>query len=224
MQMENKILCATCGECCKNSGCEFSASDFSMVSFQELQKYLDQGLISIACDISFNRRQEMMATLYVKMRNVGHDAIDFLQITPAPCIALRNDGCPFDFNHRPSGGKYLIPKKNKECYYLKEVFPSWLPYQNLLRQLVIKYTGLTPEEKLRERIEDIFYNFFQLSALDKDFTHYEYFFEKNTDCFGDERCSFDKVLLLYFKEEIYRALERCKKEQKLCRTNPYIFF
>lgn len=222
MQLENKNLCATCGECCKNSGCEFSATDFFKVDVQELQKYLDQGLISIACDVAMTTGGQIIATLFVKMRNAGQGPIDFLQIIPSPCHALKYNGCPFDFNHRPSGGKFLIPMKNKECYPLKNVSSSWRPYQNILRQLVIKYTGLTPEEKLRERIEDIFYQFFQLDGIDENFDYYMEFFGREINLFGQEVNFFERILLVYFKEEFSRAIKRCKDEKKLSRTNPLI--
>lgn len=211
MQLENKELCAECGgKCCKNGGCEFSANDFAIISVDELQKHLDNGLISITSDIIIDNQGNFSTFLSVRMRNIGGKPIDFLQNRPAPCHALKSYGCPFSFVNRPSGGKYLVPSKYDECHYIKEVYTTWAPYQNVLRELVIRNTGLTPEEKISERLEEIFYEFFQLGIYDENFAYCANLLEE----LGEN--------LFYFRSEMKRALERCKNENKLNRTNPLI--
>lgn len=209
MQMENKSICAKCGgECCKNSGCDFSSHDFAVISEKELQQYMDKGLISIGCDIGINENNELITFLFVKMRNIDSEAVDFCQIFPKPCHALRPDGCPYSFGNRPSGGKYLIPQEDKDCYSLYDVSKSWAPYQNILRNLVIKNTGLTPEEKVRERIEEIIYQFLQLGPSDKVYFYYTRLFER--------------ISIACFTEEVLRAYDRCQNDQKLNRKNPIL--
>ena len=207
MELQNSSVCAKCGgECCKSCGCEFSVDDFATVNFQELQNYLDQGLISIDGDVGFDQDENLIYFLYVRMRNVGKDAVDFFAVFPSPCNALKWDGCPFSFENRPSGGKFLVPVEDGNCYPLKDVTASWAIYQDLLEQLVISNTGLTPEEKIRERIEDIFYHFLQTDETCNSYWYYAYFFKK--------------LPVSHFAAEFYRAKERCQNDQKLNRKNP----
>lgn len=209
VQMENRSLCAECGgRCCKNGGCDFSASDFPTITFEEMEKYIDKGLISIGCDIFLGENNRPEVFLFVRMRDLDQDAIDFFNPFPSPCSALQYNGCPFDFGHRPSGGRYYIPQKDLECYHLMDVSKSWRPYQDILRRLVIKHTGLTPEEKASERIEDVFYHFLQVGLFDERFDYYDAFFKR--------------VSLVFFQEEFHRAFDRCRNEQKLNRMNPFL--
>lgn len=209
MKLEDKELCKKCGgRCCKNAGCDFSAQDFKEISIDELQKQIDSGKISIVVDVILNEKKELKFFLSVKMRNVGAPAIDFINFMPQPCSALTDEGCTFTFEDRPSGGRNLIPMTSVACFYIEDVYYTWEPYQNILEQLVILNTGLTAEEKTRERIEDIFYEYFQIGRFDfrnSDFSRFLSFFPPEK--------------LVFFRNEIARALKRCQDERKLNRTN-----
>ncbi len=97
------------------------------------------------------------------MRNLNRDVIDLVSEGNV-CTALNEDGCMYhDFQTCPSGGRNLIPRPRNKCYYAvppHEIYETWNPYQNLLRELVFEYTNMSPEEKAKKDIENFFYHSF----------------------------------------------------------------
>ena len=53
---ENLDICRECGgRCCKKSGCDYSAKDFSDLSFKALCEILSEGKISVVTFLKFKK-------------------------------------------------------------------------------------------------------------------------------------------------------------------------
>lgn len=71
----------------------------------------------------------------------------------------------YDFNNRPSGGKYLVPRKNEDedclsSVNMQEKIFEYKPYQDVLAKLVKRFTNKTVGDKLREDAVVFFYDMF----------------------------------------------------------------
>lgn len=69
-----------------------------------------------------------------------------------PCSLLTENGCPYDLEHRPSGGVNLIPGNSKyECFPkedVKKLIEGWQSYQKPLYKVVKILTGKEVEEQI----------------------------------------------------------------------------
>ncbi|MBE6155673.1 MAG: hypothetical protein E7164_02825 [Firmicutes bacterium] len=163
---ENKELCKACGGlCCKKGGCQYSVDDFESLKFEYLYNKLQEGYISIVCALNFQvikGKPVVNPILYVKARNVNRPIIDLLSMR-TKCSALTEEGCLYDYEHRPSGGVNLVPKKNGQCYHEKspmEYITMWKPYQTILRKLVKKISGKSVENQLKDNAYQLFKDIF----------------------------------------------------------------
>lgn len=167
---ENRELCAKCGGlCCKMSGCDFFVTDFDNLKIEYLESVLNTGRVSVTGNLAIkhtkNGNPYTELILALKARNVGRDEIDLWSIS-SRCVNLEENGCYFDVNERPSGGVHLIAKPNRKCkpdYDMDSELEKWLPYQNVLRKLVKRRTGMTVEAKLRQDIENTFYDLLMMN-------------------------------------------------------------
>ena len=172
-ELVNDLLCKTCGgACCKKCGCAFSPDDIpALKSFskENIKRYLRfklmQGRTSIALhiteefqyalthDIPFpffskERAVKGMSIFYLRIRNIERPIVDIFFPTPdfsAPCILLGENGCKLPFNKRPKEGRYLVP--STQCHVLtpvKERMAEWLPYQDILYDLVLEFVDEVP--------------------------------------------------------------------------------
>jgi hypothetical protein len=137
----NYELCKECGgKCCKCCGCHFSPDDFSDLSFDGLLKEIQKGYITL--EIVDGEHYAISDILWlVRMRNMNSPVIErrIYERERAACVALKENGCALDFTHRPSGGKLLIPAKNRECtssYTVRESLLEWRVYKDILVKLV----------------------------------------------------------------------------------------
>lgn len=164
-KIENKDICRECGGyCCKKSGCDYFVSDFENMKIDYLNSILQEKRTSIVSALDFKRLSngKLIVTpiLYLRARNVNRSEIDLLSFKTT-CASLEEDGCYYDLEHRPSGGASLIPVKNVMCYSnvdRVEELKRWLPYQNVLQRLVKRYTGMSVENKLKQDVENLFYD------------------------------------------------------------------
>jgi len=163
---ENKEICAKCGgKCCKSGGCQYAPEDFESLKFDYLLAKLQEGYISIVSVLDFqeiNGKLIAIPFLYVKARNSGRPIIDLLSMRTA-CSALTENGCRYDFEHRPSGGVNLIPGENGTCYREKdplEFINMWQPQQQVLRKLTKRIAGKSVEAQLREDAYHLFKDIF----------------------------------------------------------------
>ena len=84
---------------------------------------------------------------FLRVRNINSPIVDMYS-EKKRCILYTKYGCKFDYIHRPSGGKYLIPSnrfytvnnhKVRAChlkYTIMDCCYEWEPYQKVLEELV----------------------------------------------------------------------------------------
>lgn len=160
MELENKSICSKCGGlCCKRNGCIYSTENFKSIDFDTIQKVLDSGKASITAELKCYS-EFLSIYLYLRARELNKGKIDLVSY-PDACASLTENGCTLDLENRPLGGVYLIPKEYHDCGYLikslKSIIDSWMPYQDLLKELVEKNTNMTLEERVRFEVEEMFY-------------------------------------------------------------------
>ena len=192
-----------------------------------LEEVLKSGRISIVAIIKFNNDHGKMTLrpfLYLRARNTGRGVVDLLSYKKA-CASLEEDGCYYDFEHRPSGGKHLVPSSlgKNHCHpdvdLLKEIM-NWRNYQNILRGLVQKITGMDVETKLKEDAENLFYDY--LTDNNKDVA-----IEERKDILGMlpllkevyPEC-YDKALERYNQKKDQEDLEAQEKIEKILSRIP----
>lgn len=160
---ENKDMCSICGGmCCIKCGCDYSTKDFKDCSYNTLKKELSKGDISIVCFLRFKEDKKYEPFLYLRARNTNRDIVDLISMK-TKCSMLTDSGCPYDYKHRPSGGKNLIPRKDMDSPCIPEKNPfeivmSWKPYQKILKRIVLEYTGMNLEKKIKVDVENLFYD------------------------------------------------------------------
>ncbi len=149
---QNHEMCAQCGGvCCKRCGCHFSPDDFPDVSFETLKSELEKGYISIDF-VDGETIYESFGIYILRVRNFDSPIVDTGHCRKHGCILLSENGCKLDYDHRPSGGRLLIPSSwtceetNRTfltChnrYDIRECCYEWKPHQKVIRKL-IKYFG-----------------------------------------------------------------------------------
>lgn len=143
----NPELCTRCGGvCCKRCGCHFSPDDFEEISFDCLKRELKKGYISIDY-VDGEVIYESYGVYILRVRNKDSPIVDVNIHKRSPCCLLTKSGCKLDYNHRPAGGRLLIPSTflNEDenevlsChskYEIKDCCYEWRPHQKVLHQLV----------------------------------------------------------------------------------------
>ena len=144
------------------SGCDYSAKDFKDCSYNTLIKELAKGNISIVSFIKFKEGRDYESFLYLRARNMNRDIVDLISMK-SKCSMLGDNGCIYDYKHRPEGGKNLIPRKDIDSPCIpdrdpKDIVMSWKPYQKVLKRIVLEYTGMSVEKKIRVDVENLFYD------------------------------------------------------------------
>ena len=205
-QLENKELCAKCGGyCCKAGGCMYFVSDFENMKIDYLDSVLDTGRVSIKTALRFdmlpNGKIIVNSILYLKARNVGHDAIDLISLQTR-CASLEENGCHFTLEKRPSGGVMHIPKENNGHFACYSAFDSpnevdkYIPYQKILHRLVKRRTGKSVDEKIKEDVEELF-----IKIITKDYD----------DVVPEERSAFNSawgLLIQAYPEQYHNAASK----------------
>lgn len=162
IQYENKELCKQCGgKCCKKCGCDYLPKDFSDLSTNGLVEKILEGNISIVSILTINKfpngGETITPILLLRERNINRSSIDLLSLKTT-CASLNENGCKYDLERRPSGGKMLIPMENNKCYNenpnLK--IQEWLSYQKILERVVKRITGKSVDECLKEDVKNLF--------------------------------------------------------------------
>ena len=207
---ENKDMCRMCGGmCCKKSGCDYSANNFSDLSYEGIKKELGVGDKSIVCVLEFKKdslgKYFYIPFLYIRARNVGRDVIDLVSMKKK-CALLLDNGCSYDYDNRPEGGRNLIPCKNLggKCFPLNnpvDIVKTWEPYQKILRRIVKEYTGMDLKTRISFDVENLFYdvlsdNYQDVSIIERR-----------------ELKSFVVMLSQIFPGELHNANARYKKER-----------
>lgn len=177
--IENKDICSKCGGmCCKKSGCDYSAMQFDDLSYEGICKILSEGNISIVAVITSKKnlfgKIVPQGFFYLRARNTDRDVVDLVSLKTR-CAMLKDDGCSYDYYHRPLGERNLVPGENMSCHSLLaplDIVRSFEPHQKTLRRVIRDYTGMSVEEKLSQDVENLFYdiavgNFNNVSATER---------------------------------------------------------
>lgn len=162
---ENLDICKKCGGyCCKKCGCDYAVEDFLEIKKDYLLSKLEEGYISIVSIQNFkilpNGEMVNLPFLYLRARNINRPVVDLLSMKTT-CASLTDMGCQFDYEHRPMGGKNLVPVEGMRCYPREDainIVKGWERYQNILEKIVKRLTGKSVDEKLREDIENLFFD------------------------------------------------------------------
>ena len=145
-QLQDTELCALCGGiCCKRCGCFLSPDDFPDLSEEGLKREIDKGYLVIE-EVDLDMIYMDGFAFIIRVRNVTDPVyIGMSYRAPSsPCILLGEHGCKLDWEHRPAGGKLLVPAEHGKCwskYGLEETVREWKPYQRLLVKLGRYYDG-----------------------------------------------------------------------------------
>ena len=142
-------------------------------------------------------------TLYIRARNINRDLVDLVSMKTR-CASLKDNGCAFDYEHRPFGGKNLKPVRECDgpCEPIVSplsILEGWKPYQKQLAKIVKHYTGKSVVEKISEDVENLFYR-----CLIKDY-------EGVSDAEYRDLKGFVLMLSKAYPDEYKRALDRYKK-------------
>lgn len=96
---------------------------------------------------------------YITIKRKKYKSVDLLSLKTT-CASLNENGCKYDKEHRPSGGRMLIPMENNKCYNenpdLK--IQEWLSYQKILERVIKRITGKSSLECLKEDVKNLFIN------------------------------------------------------------------
>lgn len=204
IQYENKELCKQCGgKCCKKCGCDYLPKDFSDLSTNGLVEKILEGSISIVSALNINKLpnggETITPILLLRERNINRSSVDLLSLKTT-CASLNENGCKYDLEHRPSGGKMLIPMENNKCYNenpnLK--IQEWLRYQKILERVVKRITGKSVDECLKEDVKNLF-----IDCLNQNY-------EGVSKIELEEIATLLPHLVLIYPEEYKDALESCK--------------
>lgn len=164
---EDLSICSECGGmCCKKSGCDYSLTDFSDLKYQTMLNELNKGDKSIVAMISFrtlhNGKLIAEPFMYIRARNVNRDIVDLISMKTR-CSQLGENGCKYDYEHRPLGGRNLKPSRSKDGPCRPVISPIWImetwkPYQKQLSKLVKYYTGMSVDKKIKIDVENLIYD------------------------------------------------------------------
>lgn len=161
---ENEELCKQCGgKCCKKCGCDYLPRDFKDLSTNGLVDKILEGNISIVSTLTIsklpNGGEAITPILLLRERNKNRPMVDLLSLKTT-CASLLETGCKYDKEHRPSGGRMLIPMENNECYNENPDLKvqEWLSYQKILERVIKRITGKSAQECLREDVLNLFIN------------------------------------------------------------------
>ena len=209
---EDLNICRECGGmCCKKSGCDYAVGDFNDRSMNGLLEALAVGDKSIVSMINFetlpNGKFIAVPFLYVRARNCDRDIVDLVSMKTT-CSMLTDSGCSYDYDHRPFGGRNLVPRRRSEGPCRPDVNPldkimEWEPYQKQLRKIVKRFSGKSVEEKIREDVEQLFYD-----TLAHNFKGVHK--REMEDLEG-----FIPLLVRAYPEERVNALNRCRRDGKI---------
>ena len=143
----NLEICSQCGgKCCKWCGCHFSPDDFEQITFDYLKKEIEKGYISIDY-VDGKMIYETFGIFILRIRNQDSPIVDS-GFRRTPCILLTEKGCKLDYEHRPTGGKLLIPSKtlsNKttidchQTYSIVNCCYEWKSHQKILHDLAMYF-------------------------------------------------------------------------------------
>ena len=149
---EDLELCKKCGgKCCQQYPCHYSPDDFVDLSYDGLKAEIEKGYISIDwwegdADSTLN---EFDKTYFLRVKTAWGCVTD--PSWGGQCILWdKENGCPLDFEHRPKGGRMLIPDLSdcKQAYLKLQCALDWRSYYPVLHKLYINFYDYDPMESI----------------------------------------------------------------------------
>lgn len=158
----NLEICSKCfGTCCKKSGCDYMPNDFDDLSFEGLFNAINKRNISIVSELIFREENDSFSAtpiLFLREKGIGKNTIDLVSMKNA-CSSLTSTGCKYTLKDRPSGGSCIIPSENYPAcpttLNKQELLSSWIPYQEVLTQIVKKITGMSVEDRIKNDVKQL---------------------------------------------------------------------
>jgi len=207
---EDLDICRECGGmCCIKCGCDYGVGDFIDRTYNSLLESLSMGDKSIVAMIDFkaigNGKLVAEPVLYIRARNINRDIVDLVSMKTR-CSQLGDNGCKYDYDSRPLGGRNLSPSRpeNGPCRPVISpmyILDGWIPYQKQLRKIVKHYTGMSVERKIREDVENLFFDMMMKK------------FEGISPLELEDLQSFVPMLAKVFPSEFSNACEKYKKSK-----------
>lgn len=166
---ETPDLCRECGgKCCKRYGCEWSIDDFRRefgeVTKENLISAIKTGIVTIDWwegdyrrdyGIEYSEDDERDECHFIRSRHTNEPIGTFPTSWGGTCVSLTENGCKFDWEHRPLGGKSLAAQRRKVEGTIRYIEPTiidcdglnhkidfvneWFPYNDLLEQVKLAF-------------------------------------------------------------------------------------
>lgn len=157
---ESKDLCAKCGgRCCKFMPCHLSVKDVfgdMAPTIDRLIEFLSKGVYAIdwwegdVMKKHYNAKGYRDCCYYVRGKSVRTNDLFHASYGNDQCCSLTETGCSFDWEHRPLGGKALVPDPNGYCkgqgYSKEDCVKEWYPYNHLFDKLRNEYSWERKED------------------------------------------------------------------------------
>jgi hypothetical protein len=140
-------MCRKCFEknrvvCCCIFPCEIDASDLTEISESVILKLLETGLVTLdKWDGSMDYEETSMClpdTYYLRMRSIEDKGPVYFGFG-GECVAWSDKGCTLEFYHRPYYGRMESCKDKIETSSKFRSCKSWVPYQEILQNVVDMY-------------------------------------------------------------------------------------
>lgn len=164
---EKPNLCKVCGgKCCLEAPCILDVSDIKDLTASGIVSEIKRRNLSIQ-GLNLAYAYEAMDVysfpyLYLSSRVENGDEVDLLALE-GKCANVTDNGCIFDANERPKGGRELIPTKNFRCRYkskntILEIIATWKECQDALREATQILTGSSATSMAENLYQDILTN------------------------------------------------------------------
>ncbi len=167
----NYKMCRACkGKfCCQEHSGIYAPSDFPFeLTVSNIKRLLNEKKASISSCIFADEPDKIY--LYLSVPEVGKGPIDLFTL-PTPCSYWNPEtGCKFKrVDKRPWSCATLEPSSDGciQHYSPDKVLKDWMPYQKKLEKVILKLTGKTPKEIVKQDAEVAYISLRNLSALCK---------------------------------------------------------
>lgn len=146
-------LCSSCGgRCCKDGACGLMPVDIPDKTIKGIINQLRSGKFSITFFCLEIAEGIVEPIPVIAAREIDAGTVN-KSIIHRPCALLRSNGCLLTEKDRPTQALLLIPQPNNRCKSLlkpKDVWNAWLPYRDLLEEIVKIETGKNSSQLFKE--------------------------------------------------------------------------
>lgn len=154
MKHFNHNICDNCPKpisCCQQGGCHFAVEDFTKkgieITFENMLSEFEKGYLSITRTCLDMNDIPCDPYYFVYTRGISSPIVlhDYDE-THYPCMFFINKKCTFSDEERPSGGAFLIPSKDRDCYFTYEqekfLANGWMKKREVMSRIYRHYSNL----------------------------------------------------------------------------------